>query len=298
MAPIRQFDEDTMREMLAMLADWRQRRTIETVSRSIRPVPDPQAPEVYVARAPEGGIPGIDENTTGTGSPGWQDDIPGSAVCEIYKLSPVNDVYTLKRTGFYKTVYNLGAAVDGQALVSAVRDKWGKWWAVPAPAAVADSAGTGTQGIYSTVYYVLNSLTYSPTVDTWETLGLITLSSGVSNTAVSITDSGESFTITAPTGNSIFSISLNVKNQSDIYSPSGVFYIRMRVVPDGTANIICEAMADASSIGSDYYAWAQSMYGIVFFTGSSTNKFRVQIYHTCADVSPIIDGRLLISRLR
>lgn len=125
--PIRTLSDDDIRILREMVNAHRNRGVTETVSRSIRPVPDPQSPDVYIARAPEGGIPGIDENTTGTGSPGWMDDIPGSASCEIYKLSPANGIQTLKRLGWYKTVYNFGPAITGSKLLIIVRDKFGTW---------------------------------------------------------------------------------------------------------------------------------------------------------------------------
>lgn len=93
----------------------------------------PQTPEVYVARTPPGGIPALDAQGTGTSD----DDSPGSATCDLYRIvqdfgagtgTADDGPPSLRPTGRTKLVYNLSeAAVDGDAWVLVVRDKFGNW---------------------------------------------------------------------------------------------------------------------------------------------------------------------------
>lgn len=123
-------------------------------------------PEVYVAKAPAGGIPAItDGSGTGTGTgTGGTASLPGSADCLVYRVlrrsSGVRYLAPVK--GLYRTVCNLlGAAVGGYEWVLVVRDKWGTWFLTEAPAeqsaqtyvclspaggipAMASSEGTGS----------------------------------------------------------------------------------------------------------------------------------------------------------
>lgn len=86
---------------------------------------DHQAPESYIAYAPVGGIPGLNlEGTTGTGLlSGPAGDVPGSALCDIYKI--VNGV--LRSAGFQKRVYNLQSSDVAGTWVFISREKFGRW---------------------------------------------------------------------------------------------------------------------------------------------------------------------------
>lgn len=83
-----------------------------------------QAPEVYIARVPDTGIPGLGEGDTGTAS----DDAPGSEECDIYKIDDNDD---LVRVGtLSKTVYNLSTKKISERWIPVFRDKFGKWLAI------------------------------------------------------------------------------------------------------------------------------------------------------------------------
>ncbi len=84
-----------------------------------------QAPEVYFARTPSGGIPARTDNITGTGS-SLQDDDFGQASCSIYRLTSEERPVPV---GLTRTVFNMSsAAVDGDSWVLVVRDKYGRWF--------------------------------------------------------------------------------------------------------------------------------------------------------------------------
>lgn len=114
-------DRKLLKEMLLWFANDR----ANTTNRLRTEEPDIQAPEVYLAMTPAGGIPGL-VKTTGTGS--IEDVTAGSAVCEMWRLSFVNN--HLHPLGFSKTVWNLSTtAVAGGTPVLVVRDKPGIWYA-------------------------------------------------------------------------------------------------------------------------------------------------------------------------
>ncbi len=111
---------------------------------------DIQTPDVYVARAPANGIGAIETNTAGTGTgsgtgtgtigggDGLIDDVPGYGECEVYRIIQSRDGGTpiLRPVhGLTRTVYNLSSSeIEGYSWITAIRDKFGKWYAVPAAA--------------------------------------------------------------------------------------------------------------------------------------------------------------------
>jgi hypothetical protein len=119
-------------------------------------------PEVYVARTPVAGIPGLDLGvwTTGSGTGTVaSDDTPGSAQCFVYRLLPNGGV--LHPLHVKRLVYNLSTdSVIGGIWVPVIRDKFGSWFVAGAGAAgggggssiavdvvhVAEVSGTGTGG--------------------------------------------------------------------------------------------------------------------------------------------------------
>lgn len=120
-------DPRELREMLAWFRQQRQRR------------PDPYqhdheehpAPEVYIARTSSSGIPALSQGAlTGTGSLDWQDDVPGWAECDIFRVVP-NSVtgFSMERVdGLTRTVFNLSnSAVPGNSWITLKRDKAGTW---------------------------------------------------------------------------------------------------------------------------------------------------------------------------
>lgn len=85
---------------------------------------DHQAPETYIAIPQTGtGIPALEE--VGTSGPG-EGDIPGSEVCDIYRVVG-NE---LRPVGLSKTVYNVSSSIISGSWIPVVRDKFGKWFAV------------------------------------------------------------------------------------------------------------------------------------------------------------------------
>lgn len=113
-------------DLIRQMADWWRRQT--PPGTPYIPEELGQSPDVYIARSPPSGIPGLVEET-GTGV-GQENDIPGSAVCDIYKISHSEDrLYEVE--GFTKTVRNISiSTIAGNTWVLVVRDKFGDWFAV------------------------------------------------------------------------------------------------------------------------------------------------------------------------
>lgn len=100
------------------------------------------APDVYVARAPSGGIPGlVDYAGTGSG-----EATPGSAECDIYRLYDWGPVPGLvKMNTLTKTVWNISpSAVDPLSWVLVIRDKFGRWFTTGIDFPSGGDTGTGT----------------------------------------------------------------------------------------------------------------------------------------------------------
>lgn len=73
-------------------------------------------PEVYLAKAPAGGLPAADAGAF------------GQATCDLYRAGADG---VLTSTGLTKLLLNPGSAVAADATVLAVRDKFGTWLALP-----------------------------------------------------------------------------------------------------------------------------------------------------------------------
>jgi hypothetical protein len=92
---------------------------------------DFQASDVYVARTPSGGIPALSaggDTGTGTGSP-LLDDVPGSAMCQIYTIQDLNGSYNIPPIpGLYRRVFNVAAtAISGDTWIIIKKTKRGFW---------------------------------------------------------------------------------------------------------------------------------------------------------------------------
>lgn len=96
-------------------------------------------PEIYVARTPVAGIAALTEET-GTGI----EDTPGSALCNVYKLSEGSG--RLVPLGYYEQVHNLNqTSIGGNRWVIIKQDALGVWWVeAPFPAPEHTETGTGT----------------------------------------------------------------------------------------------------------------------------------------------------------
>ncbi len=90
-----------------------------------------QSPDVYVVRTPNTGIPALDVGST-TGSGSLEDDTPGSAECDVYRLVQTGGTYDLKPTGVTRRIYNLSlSSLSGGTWTPVARDKFGTWYALP-----------------------------------------------------------------------------------------------------------------------------------------------------------------------
>ncbi len=100
--------------------------------------PPGQAPEVYIARSPSGGIPAmVEEPNQGTGT--TPIEFPGSATCNIYRLLRTGTADpSLNQIPIVELVYNLGSVdVPEDTWVKVTRDKFGSW--------LVDTASLGGQ---------------------------------------------------------------------------------------------------------------------------------------------------------
>lgn len=130
MAQAHYISESDAQILRQMAADYR-RRVGNTTGRGRRDgIEDEEsnAPEVYIARTPAGGLPGLDRGPTGTGSV-ITDDSPGEAECAIYRIVDGGGFPLLEPVdGLEKLVYNLTeAAIPEHKWISVIRDKFGSW---------------------------------------------------------------------------------------------------------------------------------------------------------------------------
>lgn len=121
--------ESDRRELQELIA-WK-RRVIGGSPRQAVDWVEHQAPEVYLVRAPATGIPALSlGSNTGTGPTDGDDDTPGSATCEVYRVVTLEGTKRLRPTGGTIPVHNfaLSRIQPGQwCLIH--RDKFGTWWA-------------------------------------------------------------------------------------------------------------------------------------------------------------------------
>lgn len=114
-----------------MAQDFRARKRGQQLTSA--PYTSPQAPEVYLAKVPPGGIPALNQTgTTGTGTDQPLDDVPGEVECEIYQLDTESASPTFGRVGeLTYVVRNLSASAisaNTTPWVLVVRDKFGEWF--------------------------------------------------------------------------------------------------------------------------------------------------------------------------
>lgn len=106
---------------LKALAQERRLRVQNTRNRDALPEDRTPAPEMYVAKAPSTGVPGM------------IGEQPGSADCAIYRLQVNTGELTLVE--LTKPVYNIGSAISLDTWLLVSRDKFGSWYALADPAA-------------------------------------------------------------------------------------------------------------------------------------------------------------------
>ena len=119
---------DDYRALRAMMDQFRKGGSlVNRQSRGVYMDPDDaiQAPEVYIAKTPEGGIPAMEPGT------GGDPDAPGSADCTVYRV--VNEEL-IAVDGLTRKIYNLSENdIEGNIYITVSRDKFGIW--TPAVAA-------------------------------------------------------------------------------------------------------------------------------------------------------------------
>lgn len=87
------------------------------------------APDTYIAKTPEGGIPGLSLHSTGTSLADRSDDEPGHAECDIYRIV-IEDMAATLRPIPHQTRLAFNLSLDdipGDVWVTISRDKFGFW---------------------------------------------------------------------------------------------------------------------------------------------------------------------------
>ena len=112
------------------LIDREEKRNRRTEPRQPRDEGEPPAPETYVAKSPEGGIPALSVHGTGSSLADLSDDEPGHADCEIYRIVIEDEAATLRPIPHKtKLVFNLSLDdVPGDTWLIIGRDKFGFWF--------------------------------------------------------------------------------------------------------------------------------------------------------------------------
>lgn len=111
---------------------------------------DYRTPEVLIVLTPPEGIPFADyDNSTGTGSPTFENNLIYSAECTVYGPEDTTDTEaTLVETDRTITVYNISIDTDvpGDTWILAIKEKYGYWIAVSGfgGSEAIDDPGTGT----------------------------------------------------------------------------------------------------------------------------------------------------------
>jgi hypothetical protein len=138
-------DVDELQDVLR----WWRRQQMTTPPRAPESIRN--APDVYIARTPAAGIPARqgDPGSASPGSPGSGTGTDSAAydvfwaTCRCYRIddsvSSDVDVFLIDQK---LTVYNLSKnAIPGKTLIYAIKDKTGKWVAVPFDGTGGSSAG-------------------------------------------------------------------------------------------------------------------------------------------------------------
>lgn len=155
-------DAQVLREMVAEFL-----RTTQAGARSYPSLVDDihQAPDVYLARTPAGGIP---ELTIVGGS---NVDLPGAAECDLYRVIVSGHLRgNIVPLHSSVAVYNYGLAVDGDVWALVKRDKFGTWWVESPPVetegcveVVTGATCSGGSIVVTTTYIRAPGLTSSST---------------------------------------------------------------------------------------------------------------------------------------
>lgn len=127
-------DEKVLRQMITAWRHSRENPPLQSNEEGSH-----QAPETYIALPQETtGIPALEQPGTGsgTGTSSFNGDHPGSAYCDIYRISGSDGI--LQPIATRQLVYNISEGSIEQTWIIVTRDKFGKWLAV-----VAGGGGVG-----------------------------------------------------------------------------------------------------------------------------------------------------------
>jgi len=120
-------DVNTFRELVA---DYKNRKT--TRPSYAYDIDDfaGTAPQTYLVRAPKGGIPGINQNTTGTGTTALGDDVISSADCQVYYKDNINNIlHPVKSKKLSVCNYSTNE-IPQLSWCLVTRDAYGTWYAI------------------------------------------------------------------------------------------------------------------------------------------------------------------------
>ena len=143
---IRNFSDSEMMVLKQMASDWKNRlggndrKPEKLTGRPSEAIG--QVNDVYVARIPEGGLPGLNENEGATGSgTTLEDDQAGYVVCDMYRIAEDRSMVPL---GLSRKVWNVSTNDIASSWATVHRDKFGRWL-------VASSAGGGSRIMFEII---------------------------------------------------------------------------------------------------------------------------------------------------
>jgi hypothetical protein len=116
------------RAILKQVVEEFRNRQQNTQNRFWKEDQDLTAPEVYIAK-PDDVIPAATGPDVGTGA---GDDVAGTGTATVYQINSLTDSPTIESMGFSQSVFNITNDVIDSKLILVVRDKYGRWVAVPA----------------------------------------------------------------------------------------------------------------------------------------------------------------------
>lgn len=126
--------ETDVRTLREMVAAWRNNHIRQTGVQRVQPH---VAADAYIARTGDDGIPGLITGQasifgTGTDQSAYGPDIPGSALCDIYRIVESGNTSVLNAVeGLDQTVYNLSENdLPANSWIAVVKDKFGSWIAL------------------------------------------------------------------------------------------------------------------------------------------------------------------------
>lgn len=272
-------DKDKVQEVI----DFVRTRRVNTVGRTYESQEDWQAPEVYVARTPPGGIPSL------IPAPGSSiKDEPGCVSCNIYRIltdeaaagTGCGDTL-IPVSGLSYRIHNLTpGTIPGDTWVLVSRDKFGHWFAVEAAGAVGfwaqligpvkgtgavgSSGGSISAGTYTVVTtYVVGGNEYTaqgPASYTVPQNGTLTVNSPPSSPGATgwkcyiAGNTGSSFKLQGGTNSIGSNLTLTIIDLSALTTAPKPSYAWVEVVPYavGTFSVKAGGLSGTTSVNPAY----------------------------------------------